>query len=148
MPRIYNGTTFGAPSPVHTLTPAAEAARQAVRSHAVKRQVDALVTKISDARSVQPGAVPAAADRLLKSALALGWEARLVHGYSTMYAGQTREELVPAVLVAGKHRDGTRGFRATWVRGRAAIGIWYERGVTPRTGDPIGVSAVVARVGR
>lgn len=146
MPRTYNGTKLGAPSPAHTLTEAAESARQAVRSHAVKKQVDAIITKIGDAPSVQPGAVPRNAAALLKTALAVGYDARLVHGHSTMNLGKSNEELVPAVMVAGKHRNGKRGFRATWVRGRAAIGIWYEAGVTLPSGKSVGVTAVMERV--
>jgi hypothetical protein len=148
MSRVYNGTTLGAPAPVHTLTPAAEKAREAVRGYAIDKKVAAMVTDIADKRrEVEAGVVPANAERLLKLASGIGYHARLIHGYVTMNAGQANEELAPAVMVAGKHDGRRTGFRSVWVRGKAYLGIWYEHG-GPRTGTPVGVTGVMERLGR
>ena len=146
MSRIYTGTTLGAPRLVHTMTAGAEAARQAVRDHRTKIKAEALVTKhAGKPEADQTLPLPSGAEKLLRVALALGYEARARHGYVTMNAGQSNEELAPAVLIGGIHRKKRVGFKATWVRGRAFTGLWYTGRAWPA--EVVGVTEVGYRVG-
>lgn len=149
MSRIYNGTTLGAPRLAHTMTEGAEQARAAVRRHAVKKKADALVTKLPrrvDLDLKHP--IPTGAQRLYDLAVALGYEVKIVHGYTKMNAGKVNETEVPAVMVGGKSNRRGLGFRCMWVRGKAYSGILYERGTGHPFGRSIGVTAVYERIER
>jgi hypothetical protein len=151
MSRTYLGTTLGAPTPTHTMTESAEAARQAMREQRVERIVGKLVAK-HEKPSVPSGGwpVPKSAQQLRLMAEALDYEVKILHGFYTMNAGKSNETKAPAVQVQGLDVRRGYGFRAVWVRGRAATDgcVWYERGVTPRTGQPMGVTALLERIGR
>ena len=148
MSRIYNGTKLGAPALVHTMTKGAEAARQAVRTHATKRKLGTYATNHEEPTVPEGGwPVPGNAAKLVALAEALGYTVKLAHGFVTLDAGKVNERKAPAVQVAGKSDRRGLGFRAVWAKGKAAHGILYERG-GPRTGTPVGVTAVMERVGR
>ncbi len=141
---IYNADArLAAPAPRHTLTKSAGKARAAVTAYARRKKDGELVTKHPKRHS---GIVPAAAERFVQLAMVAGWRVKVVEGFATMNAGKANEHRVEAIQVAGIDQAKRRGFRATWVAGKAGMGIWYEAGITPKTGQPVGVAGVVLRV--
>lgn len=142
MPNYNAMPTLAAPVKLHTLTESAEAARQAVREHGIRRRQEALVTKHPRPNVEHP--VPTTAARLVKVAGGSGFEVTVVHGWWTMNPGASNERKAPAVRVTGKHRGKRLGFQSVWVDGRAKLGLWYA---APGGGVDVGVSGVAERVG-
>lgn len=146
---LYNADArLAAPTPRHWLTTSAEAARRAVSSFAWRKRHggNAPLVTVREA-NVPLAPVTTSARRLVEAAKVAGLEVMLVHGAQTVNAGKSNEAKAPAIQVAAWSIERGVGFRATWVRGKAAIGIWYEAGVTSRAGEACGVAAVIARVG-
>lgn len=142
-PRSYNlMPTMGAPALLTSLDEGAEAGRRHAEERARHGAPVELVTKHPKRHS---GVVPPAAERFVQLALVAGFEVKVLEGWATLYAGEVRETKVEAIKVAGIDRAKKRGFQCTWVRGKAGLGIWYERGVGP-FGASIGVTAVAAKV--
>jgi hypothetical protein len=144
MPLYNEAPLIATPARLHTLTESAEKARQAVRSYAHRKRQGELVSK-HPKRETVTHPIPTRAARLLKTALALGFEARIMHGWQTVNAGRKDERKAPAVRVGGQHRGKRVAFSATWVDNRAAVGLWYDR---PGSGHNIGVAEVAKRVGK
>ena len=143
-PRNYNvGGRFAAPALAHTMTESAEQARQAVRQAGKRKREAKLVTAHPKRHS---GHIPPAAERFVQLALTHGFRVKVVEGWATVNHGKSNEAKREAVQVAGIDKAKRRGFRATWVNGKAGMGIWYEAGVTPRTGHPVGITSVAERI--
>jgi hypothetical protein len=126
MPQYNLDARLAAPTQRHTMTKSAEAARQAVRSFAVRKKAEKLVTRHGDTRAPVEHPIPRNATTMRKTAEALGFEVRIVHGWQAKNAGQVNERMAPAVSVDGINRKRRVGFRATWVDGKAAFGRWRD----------------------
>lgn len=134
---------LGFPAPTHTLSPTAEAARQAVRRYAhernLRRESESMVTRHGVPKFK---AAPAAAEQFRSLAASKGFEVRVGLGIRVMNPGKANEYNAPAWTVAGMHRERNIAFRAVWINGRAAEGDWYDR-----TGaHEIGLAAVKDRM--
>jgi hypothetical protein len=134
---------LGRPVERHKLTPAAEAARRAVADRRANARAE-LVTE--HRRPVEPGPIPANAQRLADSATAAGFEVNLSHGEWALNEGRANERRVPSVKVQGIDRARGVGFVGIWVSGKAKLGLWYDGTDPSRLPDDVGVTAVAARV--
>lgn len=109
---------FSKPATVHTLTPEAVEAVEAVRRLGAAKRLDAevarLVTKVGRPKVIpyEGDPVTAGARRLLALAEECGFTVQLL----------TTEDLC---TVEGHHPSRV-GFRAIWKRGRAVTGSWHE----------------------
>lgn len=138
MAPLYNvDARIAAPIRLHTLTPGAESARNAVHEYRRRQRDASLVTK-----HPQPHAevVPKSARDLEAAALAAGFEVRIGFGYWVMNEGKSNERKAEACRIEGLIA-GRVGFQAVWVEGAAKLGLWRE----PRAVD-IGVLGIKARV--
>lgn len=109
------------PIPSHALTPGAEAAREAMRRYGyerrLEREVASIVTDVGNPKRVPflGAKVPAAAKRFAEKARAAGFEVLVL-------------ELDDGCRVEGIDRKRRLGFRAYWLRGKAAGGTWHSGG--------------------
>ena len=144
MPRTYiEAPTLGAPALPHTMTPAAEAAREAVDRYVHARNLDRIMSTIVTLHGrPKRTPIPANAERLRRTAQAKGFEVRVGTGHRVMNAGKRNESNAFAWTVAGMDRLKGVGFRAVWVGGKAHEGHWY----TTDGGQDVGVSGVTDRL--
>ena len=129
------GIEFAKPLPVHTMTPGALAAVEAVRAAGrAKRASGELVASHGRPPYVpyDRDPVPKAARDLLELAESLGFETNLI-------------ALNDRCTVEGIDRRAGVAFRAFWVRGRTNGGTWHERReryAIIRDDRPVGVAAL------
>lgn len=125
------------PAPAHTLTDAAEDARESMRRYGRERQreriVASLVTVHGHKRIIPyDGPIPAAARTTERKAKAAGFE-------TTMHV------TVAGCSLHGVHKKRGVGFAAHWHRGKTSGGTWHERAEKWKLVDissrPIGVDA-------
>lgn len=117
MPSLYLGTLIGRPQPLHTMTPSAEAAREAVRAAGATRRrlrvSDELDFVTSHLARYADDPLTQAAIMLRRLAESKGFEVKTLTG---LYSA----------TVEGVHRERGVGFRATWERGKAKSASWHE----------------------